>query len=246
MNTPEHETEYPNIGSAAQTNTPAFQTAGIVLDAEQRKKRITFWTIAIILACVVFTVIGTMSEFVVLGIMFSDEFCIHNAYKAAGVVALITLFFMFPFLIASIVFWFYYILRLWQEIPREFAQTTPLMAAWLSLIPIFHLYWIFICVAGLYQDMNKAMESYGQKKRFNAMLILVACIIWVAIFLFAMMLGTASAIVSWAVAPVPIYAFISLLYLALSFASCLFSVVIYWIIRKDVVEFIDIKESAGR
>ena len=242
MSNQEHE-----MGNAdAQPNTPTFQTAGIVPDAEQRKKRITFWTIGIILLYVIMTGIGMLSDFVVIGIMFSDKLCIHNAYKAADLASTVALFLMFPFIVASFVFWFFYILRLWQEIPCEFAQTTPLMAAWLSLIPIFHLYWIFIAIAGLYWDMNKAMESYGQAKRFNATLILVACIVWVAAFCFAFMLGMASAIISLAVAPAPVYAFCSFLNIALQFACCLFSVVIYWIIRSDVVAFIDIKESAGK
>jgi hypothetical protein len=83
-----------------------------------------------------------------------------------------------PFLLAYLCCYYFYVLRLWEEVPREFSRTIPEWAAGFSLFPIFTWFWTFVALRGLFADMNKATESYGLGSRFNVSLIGVACIAW--------------------------------------------------------------------
>jgi hypothetical protein len=91
---------------------------------------------------------------------------------------LINLILWLPLWIAYLCCYFFFVLRLWEEIPREFARTTPQKAAWLLLIPFYAYYWMFVALLGLYKDINKVTESYGQGARFDTALIVAACTAW--------------------------------------------------------------------
>jgi hypothetical protein len=114
------------------------------------------------------------------------------------VVAFLYLIFFFTGTITHLVAYFFYVLRLWEEVPREFARDTPKMMAGLSIIPIFSWYWMFIALPGLYKDMDKATKSYGRSVRFGTVLILAACIFWLVCdlvsYVLAFVVGIAAAI----------------------------------------------------
>ena len=135
--------------------------------------------------------------------------------------------------------YYYYLLRLWEEMPGEFSRTTPGNAAGFALIPIFHLFWLFTVFGGLYRDMNKTMASYGHRfpLQFGEGWITAICVSWVALFAGGILLGILTA-----EQPVANGGFAILI----SILGFLLTVPTYWIIRRDVFAFIDNKSSNGR
>jgi len=211
------------------------------LDAEQRKKRITFWTIACIIMLVISGFVSIIDSVASLGIIISAIPAGHQEQARIGLSICIGLI-LIPTLIVYMICIFFYIFRLWEEIPQKIARTTPGMAAGLSLIPIFSLYWMFIAFVGLYQDINKALESYGRGTRFGTTLITAACVVWLVSFFFFFILGVMGIIFDTP-------SFLVFLYIVNCFSSLLwylFTTAVLWIIRKNVVEFIDIKSSVGQ
>jgi len=85
--------------------------------------------------------------------------------------------------------------------------------------------------------MNKVLEASGHGRRFNSTLVFVSCFIWLAynllsllgiIVLFVAVLGSPCDATS---------AFFGSIYWGL---WCVFTIVIYWIINRNVREFMDI------
>ncbi|GHT32101.1 hypothetical protein FACS1894214_3840 [Planctomycetales bacterium] len=66
---------------------------------------------------------------------------------------------------------------LWKQIPPDIAQTTPGKGIGFLFIPFFNLYWQFIAIWGLGQDVNKTLERQGLPKTVNDGLGLAACIL---------------------------------------------------------------------
>ncbi|MDR0328491.1 MAG: hypothetical protein LBI05_09375 [Planctomycetaceae bacterium] len=163
------------------------------------------------------------------------------ALQSATVVDGIYGFGSLPFMVGYAIFYVFYLLRLWKEVPRPFARTTPEAAAWLSIIPVFGWYWMFVALGGLYQDMNKTLQFYGQSKRFNTTLIFVACVLWLFIDLFALMLVVILSVVSLMPDPGPFMVFSYIVEGVVSVFSLIFTVVMYGIICKNVREFVDLK-----
>jgi len=214
------------------------------LDAEQRKKRITFWTIACIIMLVIFGFVSIIDSVASLGITISasEMPAGHQEQARIGLSICIGLI-LIPTLIAYAICIFFYIFRLWEEIPKKVARTTPGMAAGLLLIPIFSLYWMFIAFVGLYQDMNKTLESYGRGTRFSTTLTITACVVWLLSFFFFFILGLMRVIFESASG---MLVFVDIVCCLSSLLWYLFTMAVLWIIRKDVVEFIDIKSSVGQ
>lgn len=52
--------------------------------------------------------------------------------------------------------------KCWNAIPPNLRSTTPSKATFLLLIPLFNLYWIFISVRGLADDINRWDHSSGK------------------------------------------------------------------------------------
>ncbi|MDR0522601.1 MAG: hypothetical protein LBH00_12230 [Planctomycetaceae bacterium] len=53
---------------------------------------------------------------------------------------------------------------LWKQVPPDIARTTPGKAVGFAFIPVFNLYWVFVVVYGLTQDMNTTLERAGLPK----------------------------------------------------------------------------------
>ena len=231
-------------GHAAPPITAGFVGDALALYVPQRKSRIKFWTALLLVVSGIFMCIDVIHSVITI-IAWSDN--PHGAREVLKVIdAIAVLFFFLPGTIAFYFCYCFYLYRLWEEVPREIAQTTPGLAAGLSLIPFFSYYWMFVALGGLYQDMNRAMEYYGHSKRFNTTLIFVACIIWLMSDLFAFVFVIITTIVSscshpHAAAPVEIFSAISFSMIGVLYT--IFSCVIYWIIRSDVLKFVDIKSG---
>jgi hypothetical protein len=231
-------------GAGQPPQSPTIDYNFAPLDVVQRKKRITFWLVFICAALAALVCLNVVFC-LVLVIIFSES---HHPslHQAANVVFLCYVFFVrCPLLIAYFVSYFFLLFRLWEEVPRQFARTTPRLAAGLSLIPFFGWYWMFVALGGLYKDMNKAMTNYGHSKRFNTTLISSACIVWLVCYLLATMFMTIFHVAS-AVDLAPSFQFMTLanlIYNIKLFLLGIFTIFIYWLIRKDVFEFMDIKAS---
>ena len=108
----------------------------------------------------------------------------------------------------------------------------PENAAGFALIPFFHLYWLYVAFRGLYEDMNKATESYGLDARFDGKFITRTCHAWVVLFVFECLGGLLGV-------PTRMIIIATLLHTGITLRA-------YWRIRKDVLEFIDIKSSVRK
>ena len=216
---------------------PAPPSAPIPLTVEQRKQRITFWTTLCTVVLVLSTLITLITGFMDLR-AFSvsaslDE--LETAQSKTGLINILSL----PLLIAYLCCYFFFVMRLWEEIPREFARTTPQKAAWLSLIPFYAYYWMFVALFGLYKDMNKTTESYGQGARFDTALIVAACTAWLC----EGILITCILLTNSLIEPSTGETLRDILW---SGASCIFTVAMFWVIRKNALDFIDIKASVEK
>jgi len=149
-------------------------------------------------------------------------FCGHSAIAVFATVYLVS--------------FYIFLRRLWDEIPSKFARTTPEKAAGFMLIPLWNMYWMFVAFSGLYKDMNKTMGSGGHSHRFNESRMLLVCAMWAFLFIGFVCLVVFETIFgdgrlsNW----------VSLI-LALSYI--IVTIDAYRFIRKDILEFIDIKAS---
>ena len=225
---------------------PIFSAAASPLDVPQRKKRITFWLIMCLVLLGLVSLLGFIHSFVDIAIWLNNP--PYVAGRMSFVASMIYLvLFSFPSLAGYLLCYFFFLLRIWEEVPREFARTAPTMAAGLSCIPVFGWYWMFVALGGLYQDMNKTMESYGHSKRFNATMMIVVCILWLASDLFSCMIGFSVGMLQTILRePEPLMLLFHLFMIVWSIVYLAFTAVMYFIIRKNVLEFVDIKESLGR
>jgi len=215
---------------------PVPPLASIALTAEQRKQRITFWTTLCTVALVLFTLAGIFAGFMDLR-AFNDSILSFTDLEAAlSKNAFIHSILSSPLDIAYLCCYFFFVFRLWEEVPREFARTTPKKAAWLSLIPFYAYYWMFVALLGLYKDMNKTMESYGQGARFGTSLIVAACTGWLCYGIFI----TFSLLTEAFTEPSSGETLRTMLW---GIVFCVFTVSMFWVIRKNVLDFIDIKAS---
>ena len=222
--------------------SPVSDFAPVILDTEQRKKRIGFWTILVCVALGASTFFDILQSLIGIGILVN--FRPADAARMKPIAdGIILLFFGFPTVIAYLFCYFFWVFRLWEEIPRRFARTTPEVAAGLSLVPFFNWYWMFVALGGLYQDMNKVLEAYGHNKRFNTTLIFMACILWLVGFFIFFVAIIACAVVSAHATNSNFEILRDFFFGIWAFLWCVFTVVICWIIRRNVFEFMDIKRS---
>ena len=218
---------------------PAPPSAPIPLTAEQRKQRITFWTTLCTVTLVLMTLITLVTGFMDLR-AFSVSASLDELETALSKTATINLILWLPLLTAYLCCYFFFVLRLWEEVPREFARTTPKKAAWLSLIPFYAYYWMFVALLGLYKDMNKTTESYGQGARFDTTLIVAACTAWLC---YGVCYDIFTLLTVFFIEPSTGETLRSMLW---SSAFCVFTVSMLWVIRKNVLDFIDIKINVAK
>lgn len=218
-------------------------------DVKQRKGRITFWTVFCMASYVLLIGVwffysnandtlqalvehrATVSEELGLSPQEMEEIIAINRDKA-GIAFVILVVVGLPYLYCFNT----YMYRLWEEIPTEFARTTPWKASRFSLIPFFNWYWWFVAFVGLYKDMNKATESYSLGTRFDTTWIMAACIFWVGIDPF-------NAVLALLAEGMGISLFLTNFLVA--FLKLLITIPTLWIIQNRVLEFIDIKRSQG-
>ena len=233
------------------------------LDVRQRKARIHFWTVL----CIVTFALATLGDIWVSHqerklpkqVKEIQKELQQNRQKALGWyysfspgsgvsdeqiqeileerLAKITLILMLIILPPYLLFYYFFLFRLWEEIPGEFARTTPGNAAGFALIPFFHLYWMFTAFWGLYKDMNKAMESYGLEPRFGEAHIKSVCVTWVIFFALGILLMLVEVVNANIGGRLSIY---------LSIFDAAVTISAYWLIRTNVLEFIDFKSSVGK
>jgi len=199
------------------------------LDANSRKKRITFWAIACIVTSVVASLIGLSADFLTIVVYANQTLTVEEFEGAEAGIAFLTIIFFFPAAIFYLCSYYFFVLRLWEEVPKEFARISPEMAAGFSLIPFFAWYWMFIALPGLYEDMAKAGN---QGHVFRRDLISMTCFAWLILAVGGLLLVF-----------LPIYAPIqSLITIFLTLVGAVL-IPVYWVIRTDVCKFIDIKSD---
>jgi hypothetical protein len=247
-----------NLMSAFQTTT------GMSLDAKQRKARIQFWTTLCIISCAILALVGIVGTAMMAAVPsiaqgvyeksavrirspFGDSPNFGPSYEKAEEAVKqrvsVFIFVLFvPALIAYLCCYYFYLHRLWEEIPGEIARTTPGNAAGFALIPFYNYYWQFIAFRGLYRNMNETVESYGSKPRFEESMVHTACVVWIVLGIIGLI---NNAITSVDEDMITEPGFVGWLVI-LGLASAAFTIWVYWFVRRDVLEFIDIKSGAGQ
>ena len=228
-----------SFAQTVQKGLSAFRAARVPLNAEQRKERITSATMVCMVLCGVCVASQLFSSLLVAvesggGSTRELEFSgVAYAYSFLPIFLPISSILS---LISYSLCYYFYVLWLWEEIPREVARTTPKRAAVYSFIPLFAYYWMFVAILGLYKDMNKTTEHNGLGSRFDTTLIVAACIGWLFLGIIPMLSGV---VLSEADSRLRLSMFTLVLY-------GIVTIPIFWIIRNNVLEFIDIKSSIGK
>jgi hypothetical protein len=79
--------------------------------------------------------------------------------------------------IPAVIFEYLLLYQLWKLIPADIARTTPGQAIGFMFIPFFNIYWQFIAIWGLGEDMNKTLQRRGMQYRVDENMGLISCIL---------------------------------------------------------------------
>ncbi|GAB5496494.1 MAG: hypothetical protein Phyf2KO_15740 [Phycisphaerales bacterium] len=85
---------------------------------------------------------------------------------AVGIVTMIILIGIFA-LIAAAVIGYIFLFKCWNQIQDGYQKTTPGKAVGFLFIPFFNIYWQFVCLLGLAQNLN----AYSKRHNVNAPLV---------------------------------------------------------------------------
>ena len=202
---------------------------------EQRKQKITFWPKLYSIAFAIYMLGDILYNFCCIGALSDGSADIYELYEAMQGFSMMSWILGIPAGIFIAVTFYFFVVRIWEEVPTEFARTTPQKAAGLSFIPFYNFYWWFQCFLGLFQDMNKVTEHYGKGTKFFAPLIQGACIFWVAACVIELILTD----------EIGILGRYDGYRIFLSFVNAGVTIPILWYIRQQVLNFIDFKTEIG-
>ena len=250
------------VGRAASTNpvkasqTTAIPTTSVPLplDVHQRnKERIHFWAMGCIISYVMYVGIGLgllafTAAFPSVAQEINSWADNDTPLSLMGMVFAFIVFFWFPVGITFMICYYFYLRRLWEEIHPTFARTTPGKAALLMLIPVFNMYWQFVAFLGLYKGMNEATESHGLGPSFEKSLIEVVCCGWIPVNILGLIYGFYTNMspdsLEWLTTGSDLLD--TSIGILVPILGLIVTIFVYWIIRKDMLEFIDIKASMER
>jgi hypothetical protein len=85
---------------------------------------------------------------------------IEDLFKWYWICWLVGIVCCLPWIGAVIIGWVL-IYKYWTIVSDGYARTSPGLAVGLSFVPLFHLYWVFVAVLGLTQDMNSYCKRHG-------------------------------------------------------------------------------------
>lgn len=212
---------------------PTGQPSVDAVPHTKHKVWITFWTVFYTLIYVLFYLMWSFYAFILQGV--SEN---KTSLETEVNFQYFSVLFLVVGLSVGVVYLYCfckYLYCLWEEVPVEYARTTPLKAAGLSLIPFFAWLWWFTAFVGLYKDMNKAMESYGLETRFGTTWINIAYVYWVLSSIIGMLANTEMG---------PAIGLGTLMLLMI--LDVFITVPTLWSVRNRVLEFVDIKSRHGR
>lgn len=89
-------------------------------------------------------------------------------------------------LLAAIMVWFLLLIgatvarmtmlyQFWSRIPPSIARTTPGKAIGLLFVPLYNIYWLFVAIRGLAQDMNTTLARTNSPRRISVGLATIVC-----------------------------------------------------------------------
>lgn len=81
--------------------------------------------------------------------------------------------------IVGVIFELMLLYQLWKVIPEDIARTTPSRAVGLMCIFVFSLYWMFVALVGLSEDLNKTFRKRGSQHRVREAWGMVFCILFI-------------------------------------------------------------------
>ena len=94
-----------------------------------------------------------------------------------GIVTFIIFIGYFALIAAAVIGWIL-MYKHWNQIQDGYQKTTPGKAVGFMFIPLFSLYWQFVCIHGLAQNMNAYADRHGvNMPRLNESLTLTQCIL---------------------------------------------------------------------
>jgi hypothetical protein len=89
---------------------------------------------------------------------------VESLVKVASILQIIAALLVFVAAVSVLILLY----QLWKLIPEDIARTTPSKAIGFWLIPFFNLYWNFVAIKGLGEDMNATLEQHGVEDQVNA------------------------------------------------------------------------------
>lgn len=229
---PSARSGYSALPDYSRPTTPPIEFSP--LDAEQRKQRIRFWTTAHNVLLVLTTVVSCL--FSIAPENDPDGFGMNLLILLVSLVGIYALCL------------YYFVFRIWEEVPASLARTTPRKGAGFLFIPFYYMYWNFVAFRGLYLDMNKSLEQLGTEKRFplnesRGIGYVGGGITGICWFWLIYGIWTIISVIMYMEWDIPTRVTTKLMMIEVFY--CLATAVEFCRIRTDVVEFIDIKSHSG-
>jgi hypothetical protein len=83
---------------------------------------------------------------------------------------------LIPPIFIMIIFYMLFLHAVWKQIPPNIARTTPGKAVGFMFIPFFNIYWQFVALYGLGQDLNQTLKQAGLRPQVKETFGLICCI----------------------------------------------------------------------
>ena len=210
-----------------------------IFSPDQRKKRIVFWT----WWCTLFLVLSFLLAVIEAAItLLTYRFDLLVDYSVDAVYCSF-------FAVCGLIWiclgvgYFFWVRRLWEEIPKNFARTTPSRAAWFLFIPVFNFYWTFVVFLGLYRGMNAMLSAKGLAISFCRGFVLLACMSWLIysplVFLHERIQDRIDQIAYFYLGDMFLYW--QYYVTVVAFVWVVLTITVFWAVSSSIMRFIDLK-----
>lgn len=140
-------------------------------------KKLNLWYMLTLIGAVAFTFVGLVV--LIVGAVMAENTGGDGGAVIAGVGGLLALVGV-PFSIAAAILWYMLLYKAWRQIQDGHAQTGPGKAVGFLFIPLFSLYWFFIAVYGLADDLHKYADRWGiEIRRPSKGLGMTVCVLYI-------------------------------------------------------------------
>lgn len=180
-----------NYQQSPKGSNKAAPTVRVLLPKQKRKDLLLIWLLIYLSGHLSVQLVGI--AFAVIRMLFinGDHYAPDMDYllEEFGEITRNAQIVSLPFLIVMGVGFFFFLRKLWEEIPQDIARTTPENAAGRAFIPVYHFYWWFVAFVGLTEDMRKTSDRFNGKIDLKPATSITVYVFWVVTTILTGMIG---------------------------------------------------------